>query len=331
MHPRLTLATLSLAAVLGLALSAFGITSSGGTGVVVPGGNGKGGNNNSMKGAEQKDLLMRYYGSQDVTVYNKKRTMAIFTQLDGTRPIRTVVGGKNPADPDPDIQTTVDKLTKGDVVKMNLAAWNGVMAIDYIKKIEVKPAEENPHGFIFQEYYNEQGSGNPIVRVTKYGESYELTIQNVRDDKGTVQPDPDLMDAVQKFKTGEAVYIQASPGRVPVISEIFPFTEPKQGKVTKVSQVETEGGKTSQVDIETDDGKSVTALVPGKVNNKRFVADSILMNQVHSLKPGTEVKYTARDANGKTYLVEIARAPKTTPARPGSGAGAENMTNGKGE
>lgn len=323
MQPRSTLATLSLAAVLALTSSVFGITSSGGTGVVVP---GKGNNNNNMKGQEQKDLLMRFYGSQTVTFYNKQRTMAIFTQLDGTRPIRTIIGGKNPADPDPDMQTTVDKLTKGDVVKMTLAPWNNVLAIQYIKKIDVKPAEETPHGFIFQEFYNEQGSGAPIIRVTKYGESYELTVQNVKNDKGAVEPDPDLLDAIQKFKMGEAVYIQASPGRVPIISEIFPYTDPQQGKVTKVSQVEVEGGKTSQMDIETDDGKTVTALVPGKVTNKRFVPDYVLTNEVHSMKPGTEVKYTARESNGKTYLVEITRAPKPTAK---SASSSENM-NGKG-
>ena len=54
MQPRPTFATLSLAAILALAPSVFGITSSGGTGVVVP---GKGNNGNNMKGQEQKDLL----------------------------------------------------------------------------------------------------------------------------------------------------------------------------------------------------------------------------------------------------------------------------------
>lgn len=331
MQPRPSFATLSLAAVLALAPSVFGITSSGGTGVVVPGKGYNGNNGNNMKGQEQKDLLLRFYESKTVTFYNKQRTMAVFTQLDGTRPIKTVVGGKNPADPDADLQTTVDKLAKGDVVKMNLAPWNGVMAIDYIKKIDVKPAEETPHGFIFQEFYNEQGTGNPLIRVTKFGESYELTIQNVKGEKGAMEPDPELLDAVQKFKMGEAVYIQANPGKVPAITTIFPYTDPKQGKITKVSQVEIDGGKTAEMDIETDDGKTVAALVPGKVTNKRFVPDSILANTVHSMKPGTEVKYTTRDANGKTYLVEIARAPKpTSTAKPASASDNMSNTNGKG-
>lgn len=328
MQPRSTLATLSLAAVLAMASSVFGITSSGGTGVVVP---GKGNNGKNMKGPEQKLPPMRFYGSQEVTFYGKKHTMAIFTQLDGTGPIRSIVGDKDPKNPEAtaDLETTIGKLTKGDVVELKLSSWNGVMQIDYIKKIDVKPAEEAPHGFIFQEFYNEQGTGNPIIRVTKFGESYELTIQNVKGEKGAVEPDPELLDAVQKFKAGEAVYIQANPGRVPIVTEIFPYTDPQQGKVTKVSQVEVEGGKTAQMDIETNDGKTVTALVPGKMANKRFVPNSILANQVHSMKPGTEVQYTTRSANGKTYLVEVARAPK--PAVSGKvGSGSENMSNGKG-
>lgn len=322
MQPRTICATLSLATILTLGSSLFAAT-----GVVVPPGpTGKNGNN-MAKGQEQKDQIMRFYEKQDVNFYNKKRTMAIFTQLDGSRPTRMVVGGKDPKDPDADIQTTVDKLQKGDVVKMNLAPWNGVMAIDYIKKVDVKPAEENPHGFIFQEFYNEQGSGAPIIRVTKYGESYELTLQNVKDDKGKMAPDPELMDDVQKFKMGDAVYIQASQGRPPVISEIFPYKDPQIGKVAKVAQTDAEGGgKTSAIDIETPDGKTITALVPGKVTNKRFVADAVLMRDVHNMKPGTEVQYLTRDENGKTYLVELTRAPKTA-AKPGASA-SENMKGG---
>jgi hypothetical protein len=322
MQPRTICATLSLATILTLGPSVFAAT-----GVVVPPGpTGKNGNN-MAKGQEQKDQIMRYYGSQEVNFYNKKRTMAIFTQLDGTRPMKTVVGGKDPKDPDADIQTTVDKLQKGDVVKMTLAPWNGVMAINYIKKVDVKPAEENPHGFIFQEFYNEQGSGAPIIRVTKYGESYELTIQNVKDDKGKMAPDPALMDDVQKFKMGDAVYIDATPTRPPAITEIFPYKDPQTGKVTKVAQTDVEGstGKTSSVDIETSDGKTITALVPGKVTNKRFVADAVLMRDVHQMKPGTEVQYLTRDDNGKTYLVELTRAPKTA-AKTGA-TPSDNMTN----
>jgi hypothetical protein len=321
MQPRAICATLSLATVLTLGSTLFGAT-----GVVVPPGpTGK--NGNMGKGQEIKDQVMRFVASQQATLYNKNRTIALFTQLDGSRPMKTIIGGKDPKDPDADIQTTVDKLQKGDVVKMTLAQWNGWMAIDYIKKVDVKPAEETPHGFIFQEFYNEQVSGAPIVRITKYGESYELTIQNVKDDKGKMEPDPALLDEVQKFKMGEPVYIQLTQGRLPTITEIFPYKDPQTGKVAKVAQTDVEGGgKTSSIDIETSDGKTVTALVPGKTTNKRFVADAALMRDVHLMKPGTDVLYLTRDDNGKTYLVEISRAPKTT-AKPASGAGSDNMPN----
>lgn len=326
MQPRLTLAALSLAAVLGLGSSVFAVPGSGGTGIVVP---GKGNNGNNQKGQDEQTPPMRFYGAQDVVVYGKKHTMAIFTQVDGTGPIRTIIGDADPKNPEAtaNLETTVNKLTKGDVVELKLASWNNLLRIDYIKRIDVKPAEETPHGFIFHEFYNEPNSGAPIVRVTKYGQSYELTLQNVKSDKGEVQPDPELMDAVQKFKDGEAVYVQASPGRLPIISEIFPYTDPKEGKVTKVSQVAVEGGKTAEMEIQTDDGKTVTALVPGKVTNKHFVADYVLANQIRSMKPGTEVKYTARESDGKTYLVEIARMPKpTSTAKPASASG--EMSNG---
>lgn len=323
MQPRLSLAALSLAAVLGLAPCVF--AGFGGTGVVVPGR----GNNGNNKAEDDKPQPMRFYGAQDVVLYGKKHVMAIFTQVDGTGPIQTVVGDEDPKNPEAtaNLETTLNKLTKGEFVELKVAPWNNLLKIDYIKKLEVKPAEQTPHGFIFHEFYNEPNTGAPIVRVTKYGQSFELTLPNVKNDKGEVEPDPELMDAVQKFKEGEAVYIQGSPGRVPIITEIFPYTDPKEGKVTKVSQVAVEGGKTSQMEILTDDGKTVTALVPGKMTNKHFVPDYVLANQIHSFRPGTEVKYTARESDGKTYLVEIARMPKpSSTAKPASTS--DNMSNG---
>lgn len=322
---------LSLASALALPAMAFAAG-----GIVVPPGNsnarGRYGNNNMQQQKERTELTLRFVASQDALVSGKKRSVSLFTYLNGSGRIQAVVGGKNPADPDPDIQTTVDKLQKGDVVKMKLAQWNGIQAIDYIKKIDVMPAEENPHGFVFEEFYNEPNTGAPIVRLLKYGESYEFTFPMVKDDKGKMQPDPAMVDAVQKYKKDQPLYVTflpSGPGRPYVATTMFPYTDPQTGKVTNLSEQEVEGGKTPALDIETSDGKSVTALVPGKVNNyKRFTPDSILAREARAFKPGTEVVFITRDDNGKAYLVEIARAPKT-PTTPK--AGAAEMSTGGGE
>jgi hypothetical protein len=311
---------LSLASALSCSTFAFGAG-----GIVVPGKDAKGGYN--MK--EQKEQTLRFVMSRDANLAGKKRSVSLFTYLNGAGSIQAVVGGKNPADPDPDIQTTVDKLQKGDVVKVKLAPWNGLMAIDYVKKVEVTPAEENPHGFVFEEFYNEPNTGAPIARLVKFGESYEFTFPPVKDEKGKLQPDPAMVDAVQKFKKDEQLYVTfypSGPGRPIIATAMFPYHEPQTGKVTKLSEQEVEGGKTPALDIESSDGKSVTALVPGKVNNKRFTPDSVLAREARRFKPGTEVVYMTRDDNGKTYLVEINRAPKA----PGTPKGSAEMSGATG-
>lgn len=299
---------LSLASALFIPPSAFGAG-----GIVVPGNNAKGGNN--MK--EEKDQTLRFVASKEAVIGGKKQIVSLLTNLNGSGAIQVV---PKPDDKDGAIEATVEKLQKGDVVKVKLGQSYGMRTIDYIKKVDVVPAEENPHGFVFEEFYNEPNTGAPIVRLLKFGDSYEFTFPMVKDDKGKLAPDQTMVDSVQKFKAHEPVYVTFYPagaGRPYIATMIFPYTDPQTGEVTKVSEQEVEGGKTPAVEIESADGKAVTALVPGKVNNKRFTPDPTLAREARMFKPGAEVTYLTRDDNGKTYLVEIARAPKTAT----SGAG----------
>lgn len=329
MQPRSWFVALFLACALALPAASFGAG-----GVVVPGGNtGKGyGNNNMPKNEGPKYQTFRFVAAKETMVSGQKRTAVLLTKLNGSGQVQTVIGAKDPKSPkdqNPEIEATVDKLQKGDVVQATLGSWNGMTTIQALKKIEVKPAEENPHGFVFQEFYNEPGSGAPVVRLTKFGESYEVTFPTVKGDKGKLDFDPAMVDAVQKFKTGEALYVQLEPGRgMPVAMEMFPYKDPQTGKVTKASEEEVDGGKTPALDIESSDGKTVTALVPGKVNGKRFVPDSHLAQAARGMKPGTDVVFLTRDDNGKNYLVEIAKAPKTAASATPKGGAADNMTGG---
>ena len=138
----------------------------------------------------------------------------------------------------------------------------------------------------------------------------EVTLPNVKDEKGKPTPDPDLVNAVQTLKQGDVVYaLFAQIGRVPVLTAVYPYSEPQTGKVTKVSdQAMDNNGKTTAVDIETSDGKTITALVPGKVSNKHWVADPNLLRLAHSFKAGTDVVYMARTDGDKTFLIDIAKA-----------------------
>jgi Cu/Ag efflux protein CusF len=301
-------------------------------GVVVP---GKGyGNNMAPPKVQTSEELLKFVASGEQPVMGHKRIGVRFTQLNGAGNIVAYVPFKdqNSAEPDDKVAGPVAGLKEGDVALVTVGQVNGVLTITKIKAIDVKAGEENPHGYVFQESYPDPGSGAPIVHFTKYEQPLDATLPNVKDEKGKLAPDPELVTAVQTFKAGDVVYAEfAQAGRVPLLTAIYPYKEPQTGKVTKVSEQDVTGGKTTGVDIETADGKSITALVPGKVTNKRWVPDATKTRLVHSLKPGTEVEFLTHDDGGKTFLIDIAKAPPTpkTPVTPKPAPAASTPKKGK--
>lgn len=312
-----------------LTLPAF---SFGAGGIVVPGnGGGRYGNNNNNNKNQNKDKeyqTLRFVQSKEVTLSGKQQTAVMLTQLNGSGQIIAIVQPDDPRKPEAkNLDATAAALKKGDVVSVGFGMMGSYKEITYLKHIDVNPAEENPHGFVYEEFYNAQGSGAPIVRLQKYGESIEVTLPMVKDDKGKMDYDPQMVDQVQKYKKGEPVYVQLIRGsREPVATLMIPYKDPQNGKVVKESDQVVDGGKTPAVDIDVD-GKTVTALVPGKMNGKHFVPDPVLARDARNFKPGTEVTFLTREDNGKTYLVEYTKTPKTSAAK--TGAAGENMANSR--
>jgi len=325
MQPRSFLkATLSLVTFLAIPTSAF---AAGGI-VVPPGPTGKNYNNKTMAPPIQQTL--KFQKSTETTVAGKKRLAALFGPVTGTGTIVALVG----QDPKTNeniqaIEATIGHLKEGDVVNVDLEKMGAYWNITKAKIIEVKEGEEKPHSYVFKESYPEPSTNAALIRVTKYDMSYEMMIPYVKDEKGQPQPNPDLVAAVQALKADQLVYVQSAPaGNKTLVLNIFPFKESTTGKVVKVSDEPMEGGKTEAVDIQTADGKSVTALVPGKLVSKKFVPDPVLKNSVHGLKPGTDVTFLTHDDNGKSFLVEITKLPPA-PKTPAGAAKPEKMTQAK--
>ena len=138
-----------------------------------------------------------------------------------------------------------------------------------------------------------------MVKLTKYGEPILVSVPGTKD-----TPDPAVMDQLSKFKEGDVVYAQLSPGRTPQLTSIYPYQPPQTGKVQKVEEQEVDGQKVTAVLIDAD-GKTVTALVPGKTVNKRWQPDAQIQRQAKSLRPGNDVQFITNDQNDKTWLVDV--------------------------
>jgi hypothetical protein len=76
-----------------------------------------------------------------------------------------------------------------------------------------------------------------------------------------------------------------------------------------VTEQDVDGQKAPAVELERD-GKSVTAVVAGKLQGKRWVPDPKVLAAAKKLKPDAEVVFRARDDDGKLWLKEIEPAPK---------------------
>jgi hypothetical protein len=287
-------------------------------GIVVPPGPGtKGYSQPKMQVYKQ---VLKFVKSVEVGAGPQKRVAAAFTQLNGSGQVIAYVA----QDPKTHeniaaVESTITHLQAGDAVELELENIGGTFNIKTAKLVEIKPGEDTPHGYVYQESYNDANTNAALVRLTKYGQSMEAILSFTKDAKGAPQPDPDLVAAVTALKPGQVVYAEISPfsAKQSLLTAIFPYKEPQTGKVSKVSEQPVDAGKTQAIDIETSDGKTLTALVPGKVINKRFIPDPNLTRLVHSFKPGTEVVYLTRDDSaGKSYIVEIAKAPPApkTPA-----------------
>jgi hypothetical protein len=256
--------------------------------------------------------ILKYHGTGEQGQGNRKHVYVTLSPLNGTRLVQIFVPPKdqNHPEPDPAITGMINGLKPGDVVKAEIQQMNGMPSLKSIMAIEVKPGEENPHGYVYSESYPDDKTGATVVKLTKYGQDVELLAARVRGEKGKMETDPQVTAAIQSLKSGDVVYVQMAQGRTPVLTGIFPYKEPETGKVTRVSEQEVDGKKMPAIELQTADGKSVTAIIPGKLSGKRWVADPNMLRLARSMRPGTEVQFlTHDDENQKTYLVDISKAP----------------------
>jgi hypothetical protein len=306
----------TLAAIVSIAILSCSAAAFGAGGIVVPG-NGKGGYNQPE--APPTKMTLKYVQQKTAPLKGKPHLALQFTFVEKNHPgmlIAFVGWDEKKNEPMATVETAAEHLKEGDIVNVELKKMEGYETIVKLTVIELKRGEDTPHGYVFQESYNDpKGSGAAIVRLTKYGKynSIEAVIPFTKDDKNQAQPDPDLVAAVGALKEGDSVYANLVPmsGKAHMLTMIMPYKESQTGKVTKVTEPTGEAAKTqgSEIEITTDDGKTVTAQVPGKTINKHFVPDPMLKGIVHSLKKDNEVIFLTRTDNGKDLLVELSRAP----------------------
>lgn len=274
------------------------------------------------------DMVMVFEGQLSGTIGGHQRIALTLAPVLGGRPIQALIPNKEKStEPNPEFMEKVKGLQPGEsLVRVEVEKMYGGYQLKTLYPIQLKHGEKTPNAFVFSESYNDPNSGVPIVVLTKYGERLEVGIASVRDDKGKFAPDPKVSEAIDKLKEGDVIYATVLPGRVPLLAAVYPYKDPQTGKLVKVTEQDMDGRKAPAAEIDAADGSKVTAFVPGKLVNKRWVPDQMMTRQVRSIRPGSEVLYVTSDEAGKTLLIQIAKAP---PAPREAPAGARDMREGK--
>ena len=84
-----------------------------------------------------------------------------FTRLDGTGNIVAYVPWDTKMrDFDDKVYGPVNTMKKGDIVVTTLEQANGMLMINKIKILNIKPGEDTPHGFVYQESFNDPNNGS---------------------------------------------------------------------------------------------------------------------------------------------------------------------------
>ena len=267
-------------------------------------------------------MVVRYLGHQDDGKYKyqgKQVMLLAFETLDG-RPAELVVPNRdmgpkgNKFDPLPQVADVVRGLKKGDTVKIELDDTKPRPFVTYAKPYKLKPGETDPKAYLFENTFRkEEGRASyTAVVLSRFDEHTTVAVQQKRDKEGDMASDTAILDLLQKLKTGEVVEADIREGgRTPVLVSLERYAPPQNGKFVKMAEQDVEGQKAPAVELQRD-GKPVTALVAGKMQGQRWVADAKVLAAAKKLKPDAEVVFRARDDDGKLLLKEIEPAPKAT-------------------
>jgi hypothetical protein len=262
--------------------------------------------------------VVKYVGHKEKVLYQGKPVMVLAVEplSGGGRQMELVVKNKdmNKREYDPVLNTdNVNALQKGEAVKIELDDSKPKPMVTYLRKYDLKPGESDPRAYRFMSSYRKGDGAQSYTAVVlgKFDESTTVAVPAKKVKEGQAEAGEDIEKLLAELKPEELVEAEVrAGGAVPVLVNLERYAAPQTGKFLKLSEEDVaEGQKGSAVEIEQD-GKTVKALVPGKLQNKKWVSDPKVMGAARKLKADAEVVYRARKDGDTLWLKEIEPAPK---------------------
>jgi len=228
------------------------------------------------------------------------------------------------------VASAVKDMKPGDYLRVEpkAANYSNVLWADKAEPYVPAEHEEEPNVYVWDSSYKETIEKQDVytIEMTKFGKRFKCYAQMVPDEKGKDKiADPvvvDSADAIEKAyrefqgksRDKKKFPVEATiTGQGPAlfVTSLNFYQAPLPGTFTKLSEADVNGQKGQAIEVDHD-GKAVTLLVPGKMMGKKWVTDPQLLADAKRLKPGVAIVYRTREAEGKSYLRQLALAPKET-------------------
>lgn len=267
---------------------------------------------------KKNQMVVRYVAHQEDGRFRhmgKPVMLLAVEQLGGGRPVELIVPNRDmnksdKIDPLPQVLDNVRSLKRGDVIKIELDDSKPRPYVVAARPYKLKEGESEPNAYVFENSFRKEDGRLTYTAVvlSRFDEHMTFAVQQLRDKDGDMASDAGILDLLQKLKTGDVVEAEIRSGRIPILTGLERYAPEQKGKYLKLSEQDVNGQKAPSVELERD-GKPVTAIVVGKVQGKRWVADARVLSAVKKLKPDAEVVFRAREDDGKLWLKEISPAP----------------------
>lgn len=259
------------------------------------------------------EQVYRFSSSRRMNVQGHDHLVVVAENPKTRHPVRLIIPNTDAVryDPNPAMSELVKRLEAGVLITAAVTAEDGVATLNSLSVYTPKPGEDSPNGYVFVSSTPKDDTHELLVTLSKFGQTEQVRVAPEAEDHGTPQPDERVAGELHQVKAGDVVWIHLQPGKAPALLEIVPWTEPRQGKLLKVVPAQVEDNNGYAVEIE-DAGQTLRCLVPGRMQNKRWVTDQRLLSDARKLRAKSDVLFRVRQAGSATYLLEINPVPQPT-------------------
>jgi hypothetical protein len=257
--------------------------------------------------------VLHYKSSAKLRIAGKDHLVVIAEFVKSTRMIRLVVPNR---DPDGDYAPMEDQggVVKGlganDLIQASWTTDQQVNSLITLDRYIPKPGELTPHGYVFVRTEPAKENSPELVMVLdKLGEKTRAAIPRTPDAAGELRCDPVIQAVVAKLHEGDPVYAELSAETEPKLLVLMPYADPRQGKLLCLQAADIDGDKGVSVEIDAA-GETVTALLPGKTKDGKWVTDARLLASTRRCKLNSPCLFRIQIIEGKTWLRQLDPVPE---------------------